>query len=69
MKKITVNINGEAQEIDSGSTLTELMATLGINPKGVAVEINKEVVPKSLHHKTAIKDGDTIEIIRMTGGG
>lgn len=67
--KNTIKINGEAREVDSGSTLTELLAALQVNPKGIAVELNKEVVPKSLHHETTIKENDTIEIIRMTGGG
>ncbi len=69
MEKTRIKINGDPREVDSGLMLAELLATLEVNPKGIAVEVNKEVVPKSLHHKTAIKDGDTIEIIRMTGGG
>ncbi len=69
MKKTTVKINGEAREVDESVTLTELLATLAINPKGIAVELNREVIPKSLHPKTTIKENDQIEIIRMTGGG
>jgi thiamine biosynthesis protein ThiS len=67
--KTTVKINGEEREVDESATLAELLATLSINPKGIAVELNREVIPKSLHNKTTIKKNDQIEIIRMTGGG
>ena len=69
MEKTNIKINGEAREVDPGSTIAELLTTLKVNPRGIAVEVNKEVVPKSLHHETTIKEDDTIEIIRMTGGG
>ena len=67
--KTTVKINGEEREVDEHATLTELLATLAIDPKGIAVELNREVIPKSLHPETTIKKDDQIEIIRMTGGG
>ena len=69
MKKTTVKINGEEREVEQFVTLDKLLSDLAIDPKGIAVELNREVVPKSLHPETTIKEDDQIEIIRMTGGG
>ncbi len=69
MEKITVLINGQTREVAQGMTLTMLLDSLDISPRGIAVELNREVVPKTLHPKTTLKKNDTIEIIRMTGGG
>ena len=69
IKKTTVRINGEEREVLKSATLSELLAALAIDPKGIAVELNREIIPKSLHRETTIKEDDTIEIIRMTGGG
>lgn len=68
-EKISVMINGRTREVAASMTLTMLLDNLDINPKGIAVELNREVVPKTLHPKTTLKKNDTIEIIRMTGGG
>ncbi len=69
MEKIIILINGRTREVATGMTLTTLLDNLDISPKGIAVELNREVVPKTLHPKTTLKKNDTIEIIRMTGGG
>ncbi len=69
MEKITVQINGRTREVAPGMTLTMLLDNLDISTRGIAVELNREVVPKTMHPKTTLKKNDTIEIIRMTGGG
>ncbi len=69
MEKITVMINGRKREVAPGMTLTMLLDNLDISTRGIAVELNREVVPKTMHPKTTLKKNDAIEIIRMTGGG
>ncbi len=68
-EKIIVIINGRTREVATGMTLTMLLDNLDISTSGIAVELNREVVPKTLHPTTTLKKNDTIEIIRMTGGG
>ena len=63
-----IEVNGEHREMESGSIL-DLVETLGLNPKKVAVERNLEIVPRSLHGETALSDGDRIEIVQLVGGG
>ena len=61
-------VNGEHREIEAG-TILNLVETLGLNPKKVAVERNLEIVPRSLHGETALAEGDRIEIVQLVGGG
>ena len=63
-----IEVNGEHREMESG-TILDLVETLGLNPKKVAVERNLEIVPRSLHGETALSDGDRIEIVQLVGGG
>ena len=63
-----IEVNGEHREMESG-TILDLVETLGLNPKKVAVERNLEIVPRSLHGETALAEGDRIEIVQLVGGG
>ncbi len=64
-----IRINGQEREFSEGMTVTALLEALGIEPRGVAVEVNREIVPRALHGERRLKDGDSIEIVRMVGGG
>jgi thiamine biosynthesis protein ThiS len=46
-----------------------LLASLGIDPRKVAVERNREIVPKSLYERTALGAGDALEVVQFVGGG
>ena len=63
-----IEVNGEHRDMEAG-TILDLVQTLGLNPKKVAVERNLEIVPRSLHGETALADGDRIEIVQLVGGG
>ncbi|HEV7352880.1 MAG TPA: sulfur carrier protein ThiS [Brevundimonas sp.] len=63
-----VQINGEPREVSS-VTLLELVETLGLDPRKVAIERNLEIVPRSLHGETPVAEGDRIEIVQFVGGG
>ncbi|MFN4297413.1 MAG: sulfur carrier protein ThiS [Brevundimonas sp.] len=63
-----IEVNGEPREVEAG-TILDLVETLGLNPKKVAVERNLEIVPRSLHGETPLADGDRIEIVQLVGGG
>lgn len=64
-----ISVNGKTIDVENGVTLGKLLLSLDIKPEGIAVELNKEIAPKTSHGKTIIKENDSIEIIRMTGGG
>ena len=67
---ITVVANGRPVELPDGSTLTGLLATLGIPVKAVAaMEHNGEPVLRSDHGTRPLSDGDRIELVRAVAGG
>jgi len=66
---VIVSVNGEAREVADGITVSELIGTLGIVAARIAVEINREIVPKSTHDAHRLAEGDRVEIVTMVGGG
>lgn len=68
-----ITVNGETLEIEAGTTVAMLVLRLsgetGRDPRGIAVERNLEIVPKSEHALTALAEGDRIELVQFVGGG
>jgi thiamine biosynthesis protein ThiS len=66
---ILIHVNGEAQRTPEGTTITALLARLGLNVGRVAVEYNLKILPKSQWDQTQIAPGDRLEIVQFVGGG
>ena len=64
-----IKLNGEIKELPEGATIEALLESLSIKAQGIAVEVNREIVPRRLFGTAALKDGDAVEIVRMVGGG
>jgi sulfur carrier protein len=64
-----VVVNGESREIPAGTTVAGLIQQLGLGDRRVAVERNREVVPRAHHADTALADGDHLELVTFVGGG
>jgi sulfur carrier protein len=62
-------LNGQSRMCAPGRTLLDLLAEAGYAQRRVAVEVNREIVPKSEHPRREIRDGDRIEIVHALGGG
>jgi sulfur carrier protein len=62
-------LNGETRTLAEGATLASLLAELGLEKSPVAAELNREVVPRSRHAETPIREGDRLEIVTLVGGG
>jgi len=62
-------LNGEPRELRVGINLIDLLETAGFGGRKVAVEINREIVPKSCHADRILADGDRVEIVQAMGGG
>jgi len=65
---VNITINGEAASIEPLSVL-DYLCQLGIDPRRVAVELNREILPKGAYPDTALKEGDSLEIVHFVGGG
>ena len=66
---VRLTVNGEERSIDSAASLADLVASLGLAPRKVAVELNLAIVPRSAYAQTALADGDRVEIVHFIGGG
>ena len=62
-------INGEAREFAAALTLGALVEELGMKPDRVAVELNREIVPRETWPQTALRQDDRLEIVHFVGGG
>ena len=66
---VQVTVNDEPPVLDDGATVADLVAHLGLGPRRIAVEVNREIVPRATYAAHTLADGDTIEIIHFVGGG
>ncbi|WP_018147019.1 sulfur carrier protein ThiS [Henriciella marina] len=64
-----VYVNGDEFEIADSASLSDLVAKLTDDPRGMAIERNREIVPKSLHSETKLEPGDRLEVVQFVGGG
>lgn len=64
-----LTVNGETREAPDQTTLADLLASLGIDGRRVAVEHNREIAPKSLWSQIVLAEGDELEIVQFVGGG
>ncbi|MES2818871.1 MAG: sulfur carrier protein ThiS [Pseudomonadota bacterium] len=64
-----IQLNGEPFELPAGQTLAQLLEQLELGGRRVAVELNREIVPRSVHTSTLLGDGDRVEVVHAIGGG
>ncbi len=62
-------VNGEPRDLAEGSNVSALLAALELDDRRLAVERNREILPKSVWAETRLADGDLIEIVNFVGGG
>ncbi|MBI1739335.1 MAG: sulfur carrier protein ThiS [Acidobacteriales bacterium] len=65
---MNLTINGENRALPTG-TLGALVEHLGMKLDRVAIELNREIVPREQWAQTPLKDGDRLEIVHFVGGG
>ncbi|MDE2271297.1 MAG: sulfur carrier protein ThiS [Xanthomonadaceae bacterium] len=64
-----IYLNGLAHECAAASTVASLLAETGHGERRVAVEVNREIVPRSRHLEHVLHEGDRVEIVHAIGGG
>lgn len=69
MDGMNLSINGDKRSIESPLTLAALVESLGMKPDRVAVERNREIVPREQWLATELAEGDQLEIVHFVGGG
>jgi sulfur carrier protein len=66
---ITLTLNGAPRQFPNPMTIADLLDSLELAGKRVAVEQNGDIVPKSQHAQVLAQDGDRLEIVVAVGGG
>jgi thiamine biosynthesis protein ThiS len=66
---MNLTINGEERILPSAETLAALVDQLGMKSDRVAIELNREIVPRDQWPRTPLQDGDRLEIVHFVGGG
>jgi thiamine biosynthesis protein ThiS len=64
-----LQINGEQKEFESVPNVAALVEALGMKGDRVAVELNRDIVPRAQWLATELHDGDKLEIVHFVGGG
>jgi sulfur carrier protein len=64
-----IELNGQSREIVAGTTVAMLLGELELEPRYLAVERNRELVPRAEHTSAQLAEGDCIEVVTLVGGG
>jgi len=66
---MNITLNGEKKEVLDNITVLGLLEVLKIQHQRVAVELNLEIVKKDQYGATAIREGDSLEVVSFMAGG
>ena len=66
---LSIRVNGEERPVPDGISIAAMLGELGLDPRKVAVERNREIVPRSVLDEIPVEDGDAYEIVHFVGGG
>jgi thiamine biosynthesis protein ThiS len=69
MDELRVRVNGEELLLARGASVTHLLERLKVSTPRVAVERNREILPKAAYSSTLIEAGDVFEVVEFVGGG
>lgn len=64
-----ITLNDDPYELAEPLTIADLLATLDIDPRGVAVEHNLTILKRDGFDSTVVQSGDQVEIVNFVGGG
>jgi sulfur carrier protein len=64
-----VTVNGDEQVLDPGTTVAALVASLGLEPRGIAVAVDGEVVTRRTWGERALVAGEQVEVLQVAQGG
>ena len=66
---IRVMLNGEERELEPGLTVSGLLSQLGLHPRLVVVEHNRQIIDRTAFDDTEVRAGDSFELVHFVGGG
>ncbi|MFL5401574.1 MAG: sulfur carrier protein ThiS [Gemmatimonadales bacterium] len=69
MTEFEILINGEPRQVPAPASAADLLRHLGLDPRSVVVELNRQIVRRGRLAETALSEGDTVELVHFVGGG
>ncbi len=69
MSEMEIMVNGEPRRLAAPATASDLLRHLGLDPRGVVVELNRKIIRRPHLAETVLSDGDAIELVHFVGGG
>ncbi len=66
---VIITVNGDAREAAAGITVTGLLESLGLHPRLIVVEYNRDILPRERYGETEVQAGDNFELVHFVGGG
>ena len=66
---MNIYLNGEARQVPDNCSAAQLVEELGLSGKRIAMEVNREIVPRSSYADTPLQTDDKVEIVHAIGGG
>ncbi len=67
--EVQIRVNGEPMRLPAGASVSDLLERLKVATPRVAVERNREILPKAEYRGTALAEGDVFEVVELVGGG
>ena len=70
-KKMKIRVNGEEKEVRLNINVYDLLTVLELDPvqAGIAVAVDREIIPKTAWQATELRENSDVEIIRAVQGG
>lgn len=68
-RRISLTVNGKPRDLPAGSTIASMLEAIEIDRRMVAVAHNGDVVPRATYDDVVVQEGDSVEVVRMVGGG
>jgi thiamine biosynthesis protein ThiS len=69
VRELVLVVNGEPRRVPGPATLADLLGHLGLDPRMVVVELNREIVRRPRLTTVTLQDGDAVELVHFVGGG
>lgn len=66
---IKIRLNGQKQEVPIGTTIAQLVAGKGLNPEGVVVVVNQNIIHKEQRDQLQLQENHQVEFLSFVGGG
>ncbi len=66
---LQIIVNEESKDVPTGTTVAQLLLELNMQPRYLAVERNREIVPRAEHDQCVLQPDDRLEIVTLVGGG